>query len=1034
MIEVKKPFQLALMASVALGALSFPAYAQGTTQPAEQEEAQQEEQQQSGERTRREDTIVVTGSLLRRDTFTSASPITVITAETATLEGLVDTAEILQTSSVAAGSTQINQTFGGFIVNGGPGIQSVGLRGLGAGRTLVLVNGHRFGPSGVEGRVSAVDLGAIPSNIVQRVEILKDGASTVYGSDAVAGVINIITRTAVDKPEIVVNASRPFEEGGARYSVSGAYGFELPGGTITASASYQYFEPLEFGQRDWSSCASDYVFDANGNLIDQLELSPLDRGANSGPKCFNSGVVNAIDVFNNTTRRFIQDPGAGADRAAGIFPGFRLRGQDGRALNGNGGTVLGPLGFNLGLQETDTDDPRLRSQHLLPEQTALNAYVTANFTLPFAEAYGEFLYNRRDTEIQRFRQFFPWVDALDNAFLRPGGNNLVLPANCQNTTTGAFTASCGGTASLARPITLIPFDTDVTIDYLAGVGGLRGEFGPEFGLLNGWSWDTYMTFSRSDGEYTRTTVDARNVEDALDARTDVRTFRDANGNIVCRRWSDNSACPVINYFDPRFVAGDWNQTERDFLLARDTGTTIYDQFLFNAFLTGDLFTLPAGDVGAAVGFEYRKFEIEDRPGPLSFGGNQWGLTSAVNTIGEDSLKEVFAEVEVPVLKGQPFAESLTLNLSGRYFDYDSFGNDTIYKVAANWQVNPLLRFRGTQGTGFRAPGLFELFLGNQTGFVGQGNIDPCINWGESNNDNLRRNCAADGIPADYAGIGSSATTISGGGAGTLSPETSEMKTFGVVITPTALDISLAVDWFSIEVENEVAQFGAANIVSACYSQPVFPNTYCQFVTRERNATLPNAFNILTVRNPFVNINQQVREGIDANIRYDKDFDFGRLTFDFEGSWSTKKLQKVFSLSAADGFDDNEFNGTIGDPDFVGNSRIQFRREDWTFTWFSDYVGKASNVQELTGGSTFTYSGLTDTRRKVTTEATFYHGASVRYQGDDFSLTAGIDNMFNEDPPAVSFNAGVNRLGTSALQGTQYDLFGRTLFVTLAKTF
>lgn len=143
------------------------------------------------------ETIVVTGSRIRRDEFTSTSPITVITSERTQLAGLLTTEEILQRSTIASGQ-QVNDSFSGFITDGGPGANNVSLRGLGAQRTLVLVNGKRWTPSGVQGQTNNVDLSAIPSSIIGRIEILKDGASSIYGADAVAGVVNVITRESFD--------------------------------------------------------------------------------------------------------------------------------------------------------------------------------------------------------------------------------------------------------------------------------------------------------------------------------------------------------------------------------------------------------------------------------------------------------------------------------------------------------------------------------------------------------------------------------------------------------------------------------------------------------------------------------------------------------------------------------------------------------------------------------------------------------------------------------------------------------------------
>jgi iron complex outermembrane receptor protein len=502
-----------------------------------------------------------------------------------------------------------------------------------------------------------------------------------------------------------------------------------PGVTASTAASspcratYNRSERLQRADRDYFACPQNYWFDPNtGARLDRIERDPTSDNQGNF-KCFNSGVVDAVDVFAGGTRRLIQDPNWASLPGGDYFAGFRARG-------GTGGFTQG--GATLGGDETDTDDPRLREQDILPEVERYSIYLTGEYDLGFANAYGELLYNKRTTSQQRIRQFFPWSgNPLFFGNTAPGTNAHMLGLNGDFTLNSDF-----GPAAYARPIAIIPFNTEVDIDYWYGVAGLNGQFGSGAGFLADWSWDMHVTHSISDGDYTRDTVDARNVLDFFDPRTDIRHVQDASGNVVCERISDGSSCPAINYFTPDFMAGNLTDEERAFLFATDSGNTEFTQTIFNATMTGEAFELPAGPVGLAVGVEYRRSEIDDQPGPLSFGGNQWGLTSAVNTQGEDSLYEIFAETEIPLVAGVPFFEELTLNLSGRAFDYDLYDADSVYKVGLNWQIHPVLRARGTFGTSFRAPGLFELYLGNQTGFVGQGN-DPCVEWGESQNQNLR---------------------------------------------------------------------------------------------------------------------------------------------------------------------------------------------------------------------------------------------------------------------------------------------------------
>src|SRR5690606_39099491 len=162
-----------------------------------------------------------------------------------------------------------------------------------------------------------------------------------------------------------------------------------------------------------------------------------------------------------------------------------------------------------------------------------------------------------------------------------------------------------------------------------------------------------------------------------------------------------------------------------------------------------------------------------RPSALWTGGNLWGSSSAQQTKGGDSVREIVGEIEVPLLSGVTGFESLTVNGSARVFEYDSVdGSDNVWKLGMNWQINPTLRVRATKGTSFRAPGLYELYLGDQTGFSAQTAIDPCILWGESNNDFVRTNSADAGVPVDYSGVPVSSMFVSRGGAGVLEPESS----------------------------------------------------------------------------------------------------------------------------------------------------------------------------------------------------------------------------------------------------------------------
>jgi iron complex outermembrane receptor protein len=948
------------------------------------------------------DRVVITGSRITRDAFTSTSPIQVITAEQSTLEGLVDTSEILQGSSIAQGSLQLNNQFGGFVVEGGPGINSISLRGLGAQRSLVLLNGQRPGPAGVRGQVAAFDLQVVPDSIISRVEILKDGASSIYGSDAVAGVANIITRTSIDKPEFNIQYNATEQGGGNTLSVNGAIGFDLLGGNIMLAAEYEDRDPLKFGDRSYLACAQDLAYDATtGQRIDRRDRSILQ----------NTSLADCNNIYFNTVivgaTRYIPSPdGVTTGPIAGYRPRTNRTYDCNLTIPGTqrppncGGTlpaVYAANGFTAYYEDVLNDQRFLESDAIAGVER-YSLYGKSNFTLDILGGIDwttEVLWNRREFARQSVRQFFPNIGP-NAAYDVPGtfgsAGNSVFPT------------------AIALPVTIWPSNSEVDVDYLYANTGFTGDF-----LLPGWTWNLNASFSTSDGEYRGNQI---RVETA--------------GDYALARPSDGLyAAPNYNPFDPAFLSGNYSQAVYDLLTAESVGNTTYDQTVVTGYVSGDLFELPAGPLGIAIGGEYRQFEIDDVPDPRASNREFWGTTSAGRTAGEDTVVEGFIEANVPLLRGLPFVEELTLDGSTRYFDYDSYGEDSVWKAGLNWQVIPSVRLRGTKGTSYRAPALYELYLGNQTGFLGQLGIDPCVDWGNSTNPNIQANCAAAGIPSDYSAAGSSsALIITGGGLGVLEAETSEASTLGVIWTPDFINLSLAVEYFDITINDQVAQLGAGAILGGCYGAPVYPNAFCGLFTRAPNTDPLRPNQIISVNDSYINVNQQVTSGIDITLRYEHEFDFGDLIVDLSATNTREDVNFLFDPSLASGFDTSDFNGTLGDPEWVGDASIQLRSGDFTYSWFVDYVGEMDH--EVFAPDVVLYNGL-PIRRINTTDAWLSHDLSVRYRGDNFVVTGGVANVFNATPPSITTGVAT-RFGNTPGFASQYDLRGRTFFVRLGYEF
>lgn len=1052
--------------------LTFPSFAAAQSQADEDEDRPVQAQATEVE------AIVVTGSRIRRSEFTSTQPVQIITSEEATLEGLVDTTEILQGSTAANTAGQINNFFTGFITTGGPGVNTISLRGLGAQRTLVLMNGRRVGPAGARGQVGPADLNTIPSSLIDRVEILTDGASSIYGSDAVAGVINIITRQNLDGGSAEVYYNAPQEGGGEVFQASVSHGWTFDRGYISAGAEYFEREAVLFGDRDYFACPQDYVFyddnysmradlrDANGDYKCYQVFNGLIRAtyaggsatfARSGDYVFDSSAVDNYPGFNVATP-WMNSVATVVCPANGIRPGVNLAlipagpctpgavvgwtTAQGEPYNLNGFRTVsqGHLANAAHPDAPNTDRRRaiaLQSPQTHPNylsRTAVSPVTRMSFNVfggfdltPTTELFGELLFNRRESEQNSWRQLFPTVSPFHS--LNPFGG----PFNGSTLTPNA--------GHWALPVATVPMNMDQQVDYVRVVGGIRGSLN----VGRGWDWELAAQYSRSDADYGGNFFYNDRVEAAagyyaavgqdlegFPAPGGARAFGAATGNCDTFLLISTTSCPTggINWFTQDFVEnGVLPAEELNWLMGYEVGNTIYEHKYVEGVISGELFDLPAGPLGMALGFQLRQESINDQPGPEAARANSWGLTTSGPTVGEDTIREVFAEFEVPLIRNQPFFNELTLNLSGRFSDYDSYGDSTTHKVGLNWQIAPAFRVRASHGTSFRAPALFELYLGGQVGFQGQTAIDPCASTSRRNTDPvLDANCLADGVPVGYTAGGSSSARVIGiGGAGRLEPETAESNTVGFIWTPSFINLNIALDYYKIEVEDQVAQFGAGSILNECYTSSEFPaDPFCDLFTREMDPSSPRFNQIISVDNSYVNIARQLNDGLDLTVRYTHELAAGDLTLNGRVTHILNWETQLFNAS-----EPTIQVGRIGQPEWVGQLSARFDRGDWTFFWNADIVGPTSNADFLAEGNTGTYYGVPAYFMR---ETGWYdtHNLSVRRRFDQWTLQAGVQNAFNRQPPFTSVSGGGTRIGTTPLT-SQYDWWGRRLFVNISRS-
>jgi iron complex outermembrane receptor protein len=1039
-----------LLASVAAGALTFaaPAFAQdASTQDAGQEEQPQATTDDGG--------IVVTGSRIRSVTpFNSPDPVSVVDPEIAKKEGRFDLANTLQSSPIASGSTQITSALSSnFVTNGGPGAQTVDLRGLGANRTLVLLNGRRAGPAGTRGGVSSFDLNVLPLSIINDIQILKTGASSVYGSDAIAGVVNIFTKSKLDGITLDVNTSLPFDAGGEQYRVSAAWGKTFDRGRFMIAGDYSKTKELARGDRSYLACPAANIYDEAGNRSDLIDPRT------GKPHCedLRWGHVWTYDLIGNMRLDGPGGPDTGLFTALGgrnllqfQYPGQTL-GIPAYGAPSFAGDFFAPAGwFPTGydaksMAVQNAYHPFVDEQTIIPETDLYTVYAEGAFELSdSAELFGEFLFNRRETYQNGWRQF--WNFGYTGDFYGTGAGNAYN-----------FWGGGWGGINLISPTGITNLsDNSQKVDYYRGVAGLRGNFGGD----SKWRYEVYAQYSRNVGRYRSQQI----LQDAYD--TGYFQFASCAGTVTP---ISRKQCIDLPWTDPNFLAGQLTAAQAAFLTDWEEGKTIYTQLTGEATVSGELFQMPAGALELAFGASIREDKINDKPGEITLAANAWGASASGITAGKSLTSEAFAELNIPLFKDKPFLEDVTLSAAGRVTNVkatresdgvsDSDNGNWTYKLGLNWTMTDWLRFRGSYGTSYRAPALFEQFLADETSFATQNRIDPCVGWAGALtagriSQRIATNCAADGIPGTYAGGGISATVISSGGLGILDAETSKAFVVGTILTPKLAflpntDLSLAVDFFDIKVKGEISQLGASTILFGCYDSANFATEpLCNLFTRGQNVSAP--FQINTIRDSYINVSSQHNQGIDLTFRAKQDLgSLGTVTLTADMTWQLKDNSRLLPTSPLE-----SDNGEAGSPRWVGDFRLTWAPSA-TFSIFygMNVIGGTSDQSDFEdryGGRcirSFNNNGTASAADDVpiygtycpdlTAPAVFYHNISATKEIADgrFMITAGINNLFDTRPPSVSVLNGnqISMLGP-VIAASQYGFTGRRVFVNVSAKF
>lgn len=951
------------------------------------------------------DTVVVTGSRLRKNSFSSISPIQVISGDFSRDIGLVDTAAILQDSTAATGQ-QIDQTFNGFVLDNGPGASTVSLRGLGADRSLVLIDGRRVAPAGVEGAPSSPDLNLIPSILVERYEILLDGASSVYGSDAVAGVANVILKKDFDGLRLEGFRSEPTQGGGENTSVAASWGVTSDRGFAGFGIEYRKQQRTRLSQRRFSQdCAKNAEITPDGQ-IRRIGLSNQFNFGMRASECTQGALAGRIFV-NNPFGSIYYDP-AHANTGIGDFSESSQFGL-GVDADGDGQNDVDFRDFSL-------NGPDRAITDLFGEQQTLITYAYGEYNLGGANnitPYYEASYaNRQSENAGGPPQLFPDVPA-DNPFnpCNPNGVNgvdcgaawdaFLSNPNVDNPIANAFGLPLGSIAGIVgtgptgaiavEPIISVRGDRDSVeseVTQARFVGGFRGDLPQlEFGPVKNLAFDIYGSYSRSSGQSIRRGI----LEDRLVLSLET-TIEDPNnpGNFVCGLDVDGDGvpdpggstvlgggnapdCVPVNLFAPSLYSpliGDFaTQAERDFLFGRRTFNTVYEQTVLNGFVSGDVYELPAGTVTMGIGGEFRHDAIHSTPSDSAEDGTFFGFFQDGGANGGKNVSSVYGEIDIPLLANMPFVHSLDVNGSGRYTHDQFYGTAWTYSGKVGYRPVDWLLLRGTYGTSFRAPNLRELFLAGQTGFLTL--VDPCVvpqgalaggPGGNAYDPSLDTrdqvtldNCRAAGLDPTTLGIinGTSnqntSTEIKSGGTFDLDPETSKSWTAGFAFEQPwfdSFDFKLSMTYWSIDVSNSIAEPSSQFIINDCYTlQANLQSAFCSRITRGADQRLS------LIDAGFINVNSDETKGVDINLIADKSLVVGgrdlTLTLDLTTTFTQAQETRTIGDDGTVNFDDNV--GEFANPEWNGRYNLFADYGDFRFTWSTRFIGAVSQDSQFVDG-------------------------------------------------------------------------------------
>jgi outer membrane receptor protein involved in Fe transport len=1002
--------------------------------------------------------ITVTGTRIRRPNLESTVPITSVG-----IQELTDTADVnlgdnlndlpsLRSSFSSGNSTR-------FI--GTAGLNLLDLRGLGTSRTLVLVNNRRH-VTGSPGDY-LVDVNTIPITLVERVDIVTGGNSAIYGSDAVAGVVNFILRRDFDGLRMRAQAGVSDEGDRGQQFVGLTWGrnFAEDRGNVAVALEYTNAEPLYFVDRPGLTGA--YDGRCQFDLVDPQGAAGGETGVSASDgipdRAFFCGIRNNALNNGGTLGTFADGRAIRFDDNGNVYTDVPLQNftqfGSGNVQGGNGATLRDTGQLAAGIRRYTAN--------------LLARFEVSRGFQPFLEAK----YVHIDATQEGQPSFF---QGQLNGFFAANFNRQVPNLRCdnpyltaQNITAMRAVGLCGGAAAYNPNATfgLSRFNVDFggrgeihDRDTYRVVAGVEGDF------FDDWHYEVALNYGRL-----RTRLRSLNnlVLSDINGNPDgfalaVDAVRNTGGQIVCRvnadaiTTNDRPDCAPINLFG----FGRPSQAALDFVNTEASRRERASQLQATAFISGDssqAFELPGGPVGFALGLEYRRESaFSDFDNFTQSGATFLNAIPAFDP-PDYEIKEAYGEIRFPLLRDLPFAQELTLEAAGRVSDYNLGSTGTVYayNLGGTWAPVRDIRFRANYSTSVRAPTQSDLFSAQSQNFAFI--ADPCDVLNIGNNPNRRANCAAAGVPATAnaalvaACAGSVPPVVLGGpfincnarafstgftsgGNPDLQEERGKSYTIGAVIEPRFIPgLSITADYYNIRVDGLIAVLGAQTLITNCYDAPGgIGNPFCATVSRDPATGL---FRNPAVLSSGVNFARQETEGVDVEVSYRRTFSNGhRLSARAIGTY-VLKLNNFTDPSNPD--NPNRQLSELGDPQFSANFSLNYDFGALDVTYNMRYIGRQTiNVYEAQNSSPGVCSAAyvaaigctlnsivtlpptnSDSHPQIWYPDVFYHNIRVGYQvNEQFSFYGGVDNLADRRPP-------LGLLGTAG--GDPFDSMGRTFY-------